>query len=183
MAMSVALSLALSLVRIRQKLGDTAEAWGHYILLSTHKKAVSPGIATRYRQVSCPRYHRTRRHSLKLAALAPLGAASAHAAYSPLPRTGKARFTPTLNAYSFLEQLNANLAVPTKFIDLFGVRVTRRPSTFQLQCRERRKPETVHVAVARKDIADKSALFPNISRVSEAPHRAKRLGKINNSIA
>ncbi|WP_461782892.1 sugar phosphate isomerase/epimerase family protein [Prosthecobacter sp.] len=63
----------------------------------------------------------TRRHFLKLAALAPLGATTAHAAYSPLPRTVKAHFTPTLNAYSFLEQLNANIADPTTGIDLFGV--------------------------------------------------------------
>jgi sugar phosphate isomerase/epimerase len=63
----------------------------------------------------------TRRHFLKLAALAPLGAATANAAYPPLQRTGKARFTPTLNAYSFLEQLNANLVDPTTGIDLFGV--------------------------------------------------------------
>lgn len=62
-----------------------------------------------------------RRQLLQLAALAPLGTAKAHAAYSLLPRTGKARFTPTLNAYSFLEQLNANIADPTKGIDLFGV--------------------------------------------------------------
>lgn len=63
----------------------------------------------------------TRRHFLKLAALAPLGATTAHAAYSPLPSTGKAHFTPTLNAYSFLEQLNAKIADPTTGIDLFGV--------------------------------------------------------------
>jgi sugar phosphate isomerase/epimerase len=34
---------------------------------------------------------------------------------------GKAHFTPTLNAYSFLEQLNANIADPQTGIDLFGV--------------------------------------------------------------
>ncbi len=62
-----------------------------------------------------------RRRLLQLAALAPIGAATAHAAYSPLPRTVKAHFTPTLNAYSFLEQLNANIADPTTGIDLFGV--------------------------------------------------------------
>jgi hypothetical protein len=62
-----------------------------------------------------------RRRLLQLAALAPIGPATIHAAYSPLPRTGKARFTPTLNAYSFLEQLNANIADPTTGIDLFGV--------------------------------------------------------------
>jgi len=63
----------------------------------------------------------SRRHFLQIAALAPLVMASAQAAYSPVPRTGRARFTPGLNAYSFLEQLNANLADPTKGIDLFGV--------------------------------------------------------------
>ncbi len=62
-----------------------------------------------------------RRHFFQVATLASIGAARAHAAYSPLPRSGKARFTPTLNAYSFLEQLNANRADPSTGIDLFGV--------------------------------------------------------------
>lgn len=62
-----------------------------------------------------------RRRFLRLAALSSLGPTAAPAAYSPIPRAGKARFTPTLNAYSFLEQLNANIADPTKGIDLFGV--------------------------------------------------------------
>ena len=62
-----------------------------------------------------------RRHFLQRAALAPLAATTAHASYSPLPRTGNARFTPTLNTYSFLEQLNANIADPTTGMDLFGV--------------------------------------------------------------
>jgi sugar phosphate isomerase/epimerase len=66
-----------------------------------------------------PRIHR--RRFLQLAVLSSLGPALSHAAYSPIPRTGKARFTPTLNAYSFLEQLNANLADASKGIDLFGV--------------------------------------------------------------
>ena len=65
--------------------------------------------------------HFSRRHFLQLAALAPMALGRAPAAYSPLPAGGKARFTPTLNAYSFLEQLNANIADPTKGIDLFGV--------------------------------------------------------------
>lgn len=65
--------------------------------------------------------HTNRRRFLQLAALSSLGTIVAPAAYSPIPRTGKAHFTPTLNAYSFLEQLNANLADPTKGIDLFGV--------------------------------------------------------------
>lgn len=63
----------------------------------------------------------TRRNFIRLAALSPLAVSAASGAYAPLPRTGKARFTPTLNAYSFLEQLNANLADPSKGIDLFGV--------------------------------------------------------------
>ena len=63
----------------------------------------------------------SRRRLLQLAALAPFGAVRAHAAYLPNPSTGKARFTPTLNAYSFLEQLNANIADPKTGIDLFGV--------------------------------------------------------------
>ena len=63
----------------------------------------------------------TRRHFLKLGVLTPLAAATCQAAYSPLPTTVKARFTPTLNAYSFLEQLNANIAAPKTGIDLFGV--------------------------------------------------------------
>lgn len=62
-----------------------------------------------------------RRHFLQLVALSPLVGVSAQAAYLPIPHTGKARFTPTLNAYSFLEQLNANLADASKGIDLFGV--------------------------------------------------------------
>jgi sugar phosphate isomerase/epimerase len=62
-----------------------------------------------------------RRHLLQIAALASFGPATSHAAYVPLPSTRRALFTPTLNAYSFLEQLNANIADPTKGIDLFGV--------------------------------------------------------------
>ncbi|NBR86108.1 MAG: sugar phosphate isomerase/epimerase [Verrucomicrobia bacterium] len=62
-----------------------------------------------------------RRRFLQFTALSPFALHSASAAYAPIPRTGKARFTPGLNAYSFLERLNANLADPTKGIDLFGV--------------------------------------------------------------
>ena len=62
-----------------------------------------------------------RRRFLQFAALSPFALHSASAAYAPIPRTGKARFTSGLNAYSFLERLNANLADPTKGIDLFGV--------------------------------------------------------------
>lgn len=42
-------------------------------------------------------------------------------AQTPIRRVGKARFTPALNAYSFLEPLTANLADPSQGIDLFGV--------------------------------------------------------------
>ena len=67
-----------------------------------------------------PRIHR--RHLLQLAALSALASPLAPAAaYVPIPRAGKARFTPTLNAYSFLELLNANLADASQGIDLFGV--------------------------------------------------------------
>ena len=63
----------------------------------------------------------TRRNFLRLAALTPLAAASSSHALTPIARTGAASFAPTLNAYSFLEQLNANMADATKGIDLFGV--------------------------------------------------------------
>jgi hypothetical protein len=63
----------------------------------------------------------SRRRLLQFTALAPFAAMAASAGYAPIPRVGKARFSPTLNAYSFLEQLNANLADPTTGIDLFGV--------------------------------------------------------------
>ncbi|RFC48484.1 MAG: Sugar phosphate isomerase/epimerase [Verrucomicrobia bacterium] len=62
-----------------------------------------------------------RRRLLQLAALPPLGFSLADAADSPHPRSGKEGLSPTLNAYSFLEPLNANLADPTTGIDLFGV--------------------------------------------------------------
>jgi sugar phosphate isomerase/epimerase len=63
----------------------------------------------------------TRRTFLHLATLTPMAAASSSPAMTPIARTGGASFTPTLNAYSFLEQLNANIADPSKGIDLFGV--------------------------------------------------------------
>ncbi len=63
----------------------------------------------------------TRRNFLRISALTPLAAATSSKAFAPIQRTGGPFFTPTLNAYSFLEQLNANLADPTKGIDLFGV--------------------------------------------------------------
>jgi sugar phosphate isomerase/epimerase len=42
-------------------------------------------------------------------------------ALTPIARTGRASFTATLNAYSFLDQLNANRADTSKGVDLFGV--------------------------------------------------------------
>ncbi|MFZ4766075.1 MAG: sugar phosphate isomerase/epimerase family protein [Roseimicrobium sp.] len=62
-----------------------------------------------------------RRRFVQFAALSSLAQASASAAYAPIKHTGKAHFTPALNAYSFLEQLNAKIADPTQGIDLFGV--------------------------------------------------------------
>ena len=62
-----------------------------------------------------------RRHFLRLAALAPLAAAAPTKAFAPIKRTGGAFLKPTLNAYSFLEQLNENLKEASKGIDLFGV--------------------------------------------------------------
>jgi sugar phosphate isomerase/epimerase len=63
----------------------------------------------------------TRRNFLRLAALTPLATGSSSRALTPISRTGAASFTPALNAYSFLEQLNANLADPSTGVDLFGV--------------------------------------------------------------
>ena len=56
----------------------------------------------------------TRRHFLRLAALAPLATGTPSHALTAIPRTGGASFRPGLNAYSFLEQLNANLADASK---------------------------------------------------------------------
>jgi sugar phosphate isomerase/epimerase len=63
----------------------------------------------------------TRRSILRFAALTPLAVTSPLRALTPLTRTGPASLTIALNAYSFLEQLNANLADASKGIDLFGV--------------------------------------------------------------
>ena len=63
----------------------------------------------------------TRRNFLRLAAATPLATALSASAFAPIPRTGGASFKPALNAYSFLEQLNANLADASKGMDLFGV--------------------------------------------------------------
>jgi sugar phosphate isomerase/epimerase len=62
-----------------------------------------------------------RRRFFSTVACSSFAAAVASGDYAPIPRSGKARFTPTLNAYSFVEQLNANLVDSTSGIDLFGV--------------------------------------------------------------
>lgn len=66
-------------------------------------------------------YSGTRRQLLTAAALVPLSALPLTGGYGPRRRGGKARFSATLNAYSFLEQLNENQKDSTKGIDLFGV--------------------------------------------------------------
>lgn len=63
----------------------------------------------------------TRRNFLRLAALTPLAAATSTYALEPIRRTGGPLLKPTLNAYSFLELLNANIKDASKGIDLFGV--------------------------------------------------------------
>ncbi len=67
----------------------------------------------------------SRRSFLKRTALLPLAASlpisESMAALSPIKRTGPPFFTPTLNAYSFLELLNENIKDASKGIDLFGV--------------------------------------------------------------
>lgn len=63
----------------------------------------------------------SRRHLLHVTATALLAAGTPAAGQMPIKRSGKARFTPTLNAYSFLEPLTANQTDPSKGIDLFGV--------------------------------------------------------------
>jgi sugar phosphate isomerase/epimerase len=68
-----------------------------------------------------PQSSLSRRNLLGLAAAAPIFLTSRAPALTPIPRTGAACFTPTLNAYSFLEPLNANLADPSQGIDLFGI--------------------------------------------------------------
>lgn len=63
-----------------------------------------------------------RRDFLRLGALASLGlAAEAGAQTAPAASPVRGVLRPAVNAYSFLEQLNANLADSTKGIDLFGV--------------------------------------------------------------
>lgn len=65
----------------------------------------------------------TRRSFLKQAALLPFAAAvgtsSASAAFMPIKRTGGSLLKPSLNAYSFVELLNANAKDKTRGLDLF----------------------------------------------------------------
>lgn len=67
----------------------------------------------------------SRRTFLKSAALLPLlgtaGLPLARAEYGPIPRHSGSHLRPSLNAYSFLELLNANAKDRTKGLDLFGV--------------------------------------------------------------
>ena len=68
-----------------------------------------------------------RRSFLKRAALLPLAAAAglplgaATAAVTPIQRTGGAHLKPSLNAYSFLDLLNANAKDTSQGVDLFQV--------------------------------------------------------------
>ena len=66
----------------------------------------------------------SRRTFLKAAAMLPLAAVSGRplrAAYPPIARHGVALLKTSLNAYSFLELLNANAKDPAKGVDLFKV--------------------------------------------------------------
>jgi sugar phosphate isomerase/epimerase len=68
----------------------------------------------------------TRRRFLTTSTLLPFASASlfspsARAAYAPIPRHSGAHLRPSLNAYSFLELLNANAKDQTKGLDLFAV--------------------------------------------------------------
>ncbi len=66
----------------------------------------------------------SRRRFLTASALLPFAVAGiavphAHAAFTPVPRTGGPLLKPSLNAYSFLELLNANAKDKSKGLDLF----------------------------------------------------------------
>jgi len=68
----------------------------------------------------------SRRSFLQRAALLPFAAATVpafdlSAAVTPINHVGRASLKPALNAYSFLEMLNANMKDATTGIDLFGV--------------------------------------------------------------
>ena len=75
-----------------------------------------------------PTHFKNRRNFLKKAALLPLAAvsfplvtATATATVTPIKRAGRSHLKTSLNAYSFIELLNANLKDPTKGVDLFQV--------------------------------------------------------------
>lgn len=61
-----------------------------------------------------------RRQFLQFATLSALGPTLTRAACAPTLPGGKARFTPSLNAYTFLEDLSVNLADSSNGIDIFG---------------------------------------------------------------
>jgi sugar phosphate isomerase/epimerase len=68
----------------------------------------------------------TRRSFLTKSALLPLAAvgfplSSASAAFEPIKRSGGSHLKTSLNVYSFLELLNANIKDKSKGVDLFGV--------------------------------------------------------------
>ncbi len=63
----------------------------------------------------------SRRDFLRLAALSPLALGVSSQAYEPVARVAGPFFKPTVNAYSFLELLNANLKDSTQGMDLFRV--------------------------------------------------------------
>ena len=69
--------------------------------------------------------HPTRRSFLKSAALLPfaaaVGAPSALAVFEPVKRVGGSHLKTSLNAYSFLELLNANMKDKSQGVDLFQV--------------------------------------------------------------
>jgi len=66
-------------------------------------------------------FNPSRRVFLRLAAALPLAAANTSLGQSPIQRKGGPLLKPGLNAFSFLELLNANLKDPAQGIDLFGV--------------------------------------------------------------
>jgi sugar phosphate isomerase/epimerase len=67
----------------------------------------------------------TRRGFLRAASLLPFAVglpfAPANAAFAPIKRVGGSHLKTSLNAYSFLELLNANIKDKSKGLDLFGV--------------------------------------------------------------
>jgi sugar phosphate isomerase/epimerase len=71
--------------------------------------------------MNTPTVKATRRDFLRFAALTPLAAATSSYALTPIQRTSGPLLKPGLNAYSFVDQLQANLQDASKGIDLFGV--------------------------------------------------------------